>query len=104
MGRPSGCKLAILKQVILQPNGCWSLPYKVEWNGYFRIRINKVRILAHRFFYEHYKGTIPEGYVIDHLCRNRACVNPEHLEAVTSSENNKRGAKFYGTVYRDNKY
>ena len=45
MGRPSGCKLARLKQVILQPNGCWSLPYKVEWNGYFRIRINKVRIL-----------------------------------------------------------
>ncbi len=46
---------------------------------------------AHRFSYEHYVGDIPDGLDIDHLCRVRLCVNPEHLEAVTRTENLQRG-------------
>lgn len=46
---------------------------------------------AHRRSYQHFIGPIPPGYVIDHLCRVRACVNPYHLEAVTANENLKRG-------------
>ena len=46
---------------------------------------------AHRYSYESVNGPIPEGLHIDHLCRNRACVKPSHLEAVDPVENNRRG-------------
>lgn len=42
---------------------------------------------AHRYSYVKFRGAIPEGCEIDHLCRNKKCVNPKHLEAVTRSEN-----------------
>jgi hypothetical protein len=48
---------------------------------------------AHRIAYEDAKGEIPEGYTIDHLCRVRNCINPEHLEAVTLAENIRRQKK-----------
>lgn len=47
-------------------------------------------VYAHRAAYENAKGPIPEGLEIDHLCRNRGCVNPDHLEAVTHRENQIR--------------
>jgi hypothetical protein len=47
--------------------------------------------MAHRISYEHFVGPIPKGLFIDHLCRMRACVNPGHLEPVTTLENARRG-------------
>ena len=59
----------------------------------------KGAVLAHRFSYELAHGPIPEGLVIDHLCRTPACVRPDHLEAVTQRENNLRNPE---TQFRKN--
>lgn len=50
-----------------------------------------LQLAAHRVSYQMLKGPIPEGLELDHLCNNRACVRPDHLEPVTKSENGKRG-------------
>lgn len=74
-------------------SGCWVWNAGGTTDGYGKIRgAAKYRFeRAHRVAYELFVGPIPEGLTIDHLCRNRGCVNPEHLEPVTSRENILRG-------------
>jgi len=71
-------------------NTCWIWTGASD-KGYGRLKINGKSIGAHRISYELHKGIIPEGLQIDHLCRNRICVNYDHLEAVTLRENIQRG-------------
>ena len=73
------------------PNGCWVWLGYVEKSGYGKFRFNGETQRCHRVTYECFVGKIPKGKQIDHLCRNRACCNPEHLEAVTPKINNFRG-------------
>ncbi len=76
--------------------GCWEWTGVVDPSGYGKIFSDGAicgqrLVAAHRFSYMLHKGDIPTGMVIDHLCRNRKCSNPSHLECVTALENTMRG-------------
>lgn len=75
------------------PDECWLWTASVDRGGYgkFRHSTDSGWVRAHRWAYEHLVGPIPNGLVIDHLCRVRNCVNPDHLEPVTNRENTLRG-------------
>lgn len=73
--------------------GCWLWTASVSRGGYayMQSESREKRVPAHRISYELHRGAIPEGLQIDHLCRVRRCVNPDHLEPVTAAENTRRG-------------
>lgn len=73
------------------PDECWQWTAYVDPAGYGRFGVERKADYAHRVSFELLVGPIPDGLVIDHLCRNRACVNPDHLEPVTELQNIQRG-------------
>lgn len=81
---------SFLARILVTPSGCWEWTGSRTSGGYGLFSLGDVRVYAHRWSYEHHKGPIPDGFEVDHLCRNTPCANPEHLEAVTPRVNNLR--------------
>lgn len=100
MARPAGYVEKPLAErfdakVFRSPDGCWLWTGFVDKAGYARLRAggrDTPVLYAHRYSYERFVGPVPQGLLLDHLCRTRHCVNPAHLEAVTQRENVMRGA------------
>ncbi len=85
----------VMAKIVISENGCWMWTGHIHPSGYGYVvrgigssqRLSRV----HRVTYEHFRGPIPDGLVLDHLCRVRSCANPDHLEAVTNRVNVLRG-------------
>jgi hypothetical protein len=89
----SGEKKGHPQYVIDEKTGCWIWQWSKGDKGYGRVRVEgkSYAIPAHVHYYQQRFGPIPDGLQLDHRCRNRACVNPEHLEPVTCLVNVRRG-------------
>lgn len=75
------------------PAECWIWRGYIAPHGYGQMSTNTGKVWAHRAVYEDHIGPIAPGMQIDHLCGNKACVNPHHMEQVTHAENQRRAAQ-----------
>lgn len=90
--RPIAERLA--SKILKTDAGCWIWIGSLNNRGYGQVKKSapgRGCMLAHRAMYELYVGTIPQGLELDHLCRNRSCVRPDHLQPVLHQENMRRG-------------
>ena len=77
----------LLERISPEPNtGCWLWLGRVRWDGYGQFYLGKVTT-AHRASWQLHRGPIPQDRVLDHVCRTRSCVNPDHLRLVTLAQN-----------------
>ena len=79
-------------------DGCWEWTGYVRPNGYGCFAIQYRKPGAHRYAYQLFRGPIPTGLTLDHLCKNRVCVNPWHLEPVSLRENLLRSSDTQATI------
>lgn len=91
MRKPSALERALSKVAINMDTGCWEWVGAIDPNGYAAFKAEGKKVTAHRWIYQQVHGVLPAYLHIDHLCRNRRCVNPAHMEPVTQRENNARG-------------
>ena len=83
----------IIAKTVYQADGCLVVASGLQGKGYGQISVEGRKQLTHRVAYELLVGPIPDGLQLDHLCRNRACWRPDHLEPVTNRVNTLRGDK-----------
>ena len=86
-------KLGLRNEIVVRAerNGCWTLPHRPRPDGYVRVAVWGKTQYAHRYVYDSLVAPVPSNMELDHLCRNRSCVNPDHMEIVTHAENCRRG-------------
>ena len=92
--KPPTIHSRIIRKVLSEnqdPNVCWVWPGATNGIGYGMVGFNGKNMGAHRAVYRILVGPIPEGFTLDHLCRNPICVNPHHLEPVSMRDNILRG-------------
>lgn len=90
MGRPANTPERLLRLFVNKTATCWLWTGCVASNGYGKVRSMDRYTSPHRVIAAHFHGPTPKGMQVDHLCRNRLCVNPEHLEIVTPRTNTLR--------------
>lgn len=95
----------ILENVVVEDRGyekgvCWIWQKARDSGGYGAISVGGKVIRVHRLAFSEFRGVIPDGYLVDHLCRVRECCNPNHLEAVTRRVNTLRGNSFSAVFAR----
>jgi hypothetical protein len=83
--------LAFAEKFAVNADGCWLWAGAHDPEGYGHFWNGQRAVVAHRWAYESFVGPVPSDLELDHLCRVRDCVNPDHLEAVSHRENSLRG-------------
>ena len=83
--------IARFKQHVKQVDECWEWQGRLDRYGYGEFKHGGVKHKAHRWIYQQLNFTLESDMFVDHLCRNRKCVRPAHLELVTPQENTRRG-------------
>lgn len=81
----------LLSNFCVDENSCWVWARGTTKHGYSTLYVDGADHYGHRLSYELFVSDIPKGHELDHLCRNRACINPEHLESVLPETNRGRG-------------
>ncbi|WP_275462091.1 HNH endonuclease [Streptomyces noursei] len=87
----------LLRNVTVQPSGCWEWTGPRDIHGYGKTSTSGRTVGAHRWLWTTLRGPLATDQHLDHLCRNRACVLPDHLEPVSCGENLRRGHLDRGT-------
>ena len=95
-------RIAEVQRAYVTP--CWEWQGSIKTDsgyGRYRTRVNGKQVpeYAHRFSYTVFNGPIPANMVIDHLCQNRKCTNPQHLQAITNEENVRLGHTGHAGIY-----
>lgn len=80
-------------KIRISESGCWDWTGALNGKGYSSVGFSGKTWLGHRVSYTVAVSKIPDGLTIDHLCRNKRCVNPEHLEVVSRAENSRRASR-----------